>query len=137
MRIRVGILAILALLAGCIVHGRVRSTRVEPAMTVADVVDMTRRGVSEETILLMLQYHGVNRTLSPEDIVYLKREGVRDRVIEAMIEARPRPPEVVTYYTYTPPLWYFGNWYLFWWGGTWYWHHGHRWNMGIHWRLRP
>lgn len=125
----IGVLA----LAGCILHER---TRTLPGVTAEYISLLHLRGSSESTLLRTIDAYGVSRTISPEEVSMLKRDGVSDRVIDAMIAARPQP-QVVTYYHYTPPLWYYGPWVLFSWGGHWIWHHGHGWHGGIHWRVRP
>ena len=52
---------------------------------VDDVVKLNRAQVSEDVTLNFIQNAGTIYNLSPKDIVYLKGEGVSDRVINAMI----------------------------------------------------
>jgi hypothetical protein len=59
-----------------------------PAVSVEDVITLSRAGVSEEVILAKIQTAGVIAKPSTEQIVALKQAGVSDRVIEAMLTAR-------------------------------------------------
>src|SRR5258708_6028666 len=57
---------------------------------VADVVKLTRAQVSDDIIVSYLQNASTVYSLEPKDIVYLKEQGVSDRVLSAMMEQRQR-----------------------------------------------
>ncbi|GBD35333.1 hypothetical protein HRbin36_00444 [bacterium HR36] len=60
-----------------------------------DVVEMTRSGVADETILAHVRAVGLPARLSSEQIIYLKNQGVSDRVIQEMVRMTPRPATTV------------------------------------------
>ncbi len=53
---------------------------------VEDILKLTRAQVSEDVIVNFIGNSGTIYNLSPNDIVYLRHEGVSDRVINAMLE---------------------------------------------------
>ena len=57
-----------------------------------DVLKLSRAQVSEDVTLNYIQNSGTIYNLSPKDIVYLKTEGVSDRVINAMMDQRKNVP---------------------------------------------
>jgi hypothetical protein len=63
---------------------------------VQDVLKLTRAQVSEDITLNYIHNSGTIYTLSPKDIVYLRDQGVSDKVIGAMMNQRQSvPTEVV------------------------------------------
>lgn len=56
-----------------------------------DVVEMTHHGVAEETILAHVRAVGLPARLTSEQIIYLKNQGVSERVIQEMLRMTPRP----------------------------------------------
>ncbi len=97
------------------------------AVTLVNVVEMTRAGVSDELIVNHVNIHGVASTLQSSDLIYLKQEGVSDPVIRAMqtppkrqtqpvVVRQPAPrPVIVQEHHYCDPFW-----------GPRYSHRGHR-----------
>ena len=94
------------------------------AVTVQDVVNMARSGVSEAVIATAIQQRGLRQPLQVADIVYLSQQGVGDSVIRAMqqygagasaiaaapappvtqiIATRPKPPVVIHHHSYRGP----------------------------------
>jgi hypothetical protein len=77
------------------------------AVTVSDVVTMTKSGVNEELILNHIRSHGVARPVQAGELVAMQQEGVSTRVIAAMQTAAVPmaygPPPVVGPYYYPPP----------------------------------
>jgi len=76
----------------------VAQTRAEPSAPklpygVDDVLKLSRAKISEEVILNYVQSSGTVYNLSPGAIVYLRNEGVSDRVLNAMIDQRKRAAE--------------------------------------------
>ena len=60
---------------------------------VEDVLKLSRAQVSEDVVLNFIQNSGTIYNLSPTDIIYLKNEGVSDRVVAAMLDQRRKVPE--------------------------------------------
>lgn len=61
-----------------------------------DVVNMTRNGVADDTIIAHVRNVGLPARLTSDEIIYLKNQGVSERVIQAMLSMNPRPVTVVT-----------------------------------------
>ncbi len=57
---------------------------------VEDVLKLSRADVSDDIILKYVQNSGPVYSLTPQDIVFLRSQGVSDRVINAMLEQRKR-----------------------------------------------
>src|SRR5437016_4186417 len=55
---------------------------------VEDVLKLSRAQVNEEITLSYIQTSGTIYSLGSKDIVYLKQQGVSDKVINAMLEQR-------------------------------------------------
>jgi hypothetical protein len=53
-----------------------------------DVLKLSRAQVSEDVILTYIQNTGTIYQLQPKDIVYLKEQGVSDRIINTMMDQR-------------------------------------------------
>lgn len=68
--------------------------RLRVAVSPNDVVNMTRRGVSEQLIINQIQSNGVTQRLGTRDIISLHEQGVSENVIVAMQNVRIRvsPP---------------------------------------------
>jgi hypothetical protein len=56
----------------------------------ADVLKLSQAQINEEVILNYVRNSGTAYTLSANDVVYLRNQGVSDRVVNAMLEQRPR-----------------------------------------------
>ena len=61
---------------------------------VDDVLKLSRSQVSEDIIQNYIANSGTVYNLTPNEIVYLRNEGVSDRVINAMVDQRKRLTEV-------------------------------------------
>ena len=59
---------------------------------VEDVLKLSRAQVSEDVTLNFIRNSGTIYNLAPKDIVYLRNEGVSDRVINTMIDQRKSVP---------------------------------------------
>ena len=55
---------------------------------VDDVLKLARSNISEDIILNYIQNSGTIYNLGPQDIVYLRNQGVSDRVVSAMLNQR-------------------------------------------------
>ncbi len=80
------------------------------AVTVPDVVGMTRAGVSEDVIITHVRNHGLVQPLQASDLISLQQQGVSPRVVQAMqappatAAAQPMAPYPPPgYYPYPPP----------------------------------
>ena len=90
------------------------------AVTVNDVVTMTKASVNEELIVNHVRAHGVAAPLQANDLIYLQQQGVSPRVVGAMQAPPPQPsqpvmvqqpgpvPVIVEPYPYSP---YWGPYY--------------------------
>ncbi len=106
------------------------------AVSIDDVVAMTRAGVAEELIVNHVRNNGVARPLQSSDLIVLQQQGVSTRVIAAMQEppaaAAPAPvivepapaPVIVEEYHYGPA-----------WGPPRYWHRPCRPRPGVSWGI--
>jgi hypothetical protein len=72
------------------------------AVSVDDAIAMSRAGVDEHVIIDHVNAVGVARPLATNDIIYLKQNGVSDRVVQTMqhpayqpVVVQPPPPPVV------------------------------------------
>ena len=63
---------------------------------VEDVLKLSRSQVSEDVTLSFIQTSGTIYDLRPKDIVYLKEQGVSDKVINAMIDQKKKAIEVAS-----------------------------------------
>lgn len=59
--------------------------RAEPPLTNASVVKLVRAGFREKTVIAIINVRPVNFDLAPERLIELKKSGVTERVILAMI----------------------------------------------------
>jgi hypothetical protein len=64
------------------------------AVTMRDIIDLTKAGLGEEVLLGLIEVDGGVFRIDPETLMMLKREGVSERVILAMVRSgRMRPAE--------------------------------------------
>src|SRR5512147_2707641 len=59
---------------------------------VEDVLKLTRAQVSEDVTLNYIRNSGTIYNLAPTDIVYLRNQGVSDRVVNTMLDQRKTVP---------------------------------------------
>lgn len=86
-------------------------TLMAPAMTVDDVIAMTKDGVGDDVILAQMKATHTYFRLTSNDIRDLKKSGVSDKVISAMIKTADQPrtsaqTQQVPYYPYPDYYWY-------------------------------
>ncbi len=108
------------------------------AVTIHDVIAMTRAGVDEELIVNHIRCNGVAAPLQANDIITLRDQGVSKQVIAAMQVPPTRPatqqvqpiyapqPVIVEEHIYGPPPW---------WGYPRYYRYYHRHRPGVSWGL--
>ena len=70
------------------------------AVTVKDIIDLTKAGLGEEVLLALIEVDGGVFTINTATLTALKKAGVSERVIEAMVRSGrmgpPEPPVVVS-----------------------------------------
>jgi hypothetical protein len=99
-------------------------------VNIADVINMSRAGVSEPLIVTHIQHNGMATPVSSSDLIVLKQQGVSDGVIQAMQAIPMQPqPQPVAMAPGGPPViveehYYGGPYYGPYWGHGPY--HGHR-----------
>jgi hypothetical protein len=86
------------------------------AVTIDDVLNMVRSGVTEEVVVNHIRYHGMVRQLEPSDLIMLQQQQVSPAIVRTMQEySSPQrqtvvvdnpPPTVVEHYYYRDP--YYG-----------------------------
>jgi hypothetical protein len=120
-----------------------RMYQLSRAVTISDVVTMTRNGLGDNVIVNYIQENGVQRRLEVADVISLHQQGVSEAVITAMQRARlatytpaPAPryaaPVIIEERHYvTPP-------YYCWPDHVHYRHHYHHHQArpGFHWGVR-
>jgi hypothetical protein len=119
-----------ALPGGCATEADYRQppvVAVPPALTLAQIKEMTARGVSDETILSALRASRAVYRLTSKDVMELQEAKVSPAVIDYLLITQqypPQPPPVpYRYYYYYPPpwpYWYYGGHF----GFHHHWHHG-------------
>ena len=88
-------LIILCLLVGCAVGVNAQSGQSEGPLTNAEIVKLVKAGFKEKTIVLIISARLPNFDLSPDKMIQLKRAGVNETIIVAML-ARQEGQEVST-----------------------------------------
>ncbi len=65
------------------------------AVTVRDIIELTRAGLGDDVLLALIDVHRTVFAMDTQTITRLKKAGVSERVIEAMIRTgrAPAPPE--------------------------------------------
>jgi hypothetical protein len=85
------------------------------AVTMDDVVAMTKAGVADDLIVNHVRAHGMAAPLAAGDLIFLQQQGVSSNVVQAMQsgprpvvvhEVAPPPPVIVEEHYYGPhPYW--------------------------------
>jgi len=86
----------------------------ERAMTIEDVINMTNAEVGADIITRQIEVTRSQFILDPDQIIQLKKAGVDDKVLEAMIETEEIPAHFNWEYGYSPnEYWfnYYNQWY--------------------------
>ncbi len=82
------VLALLALVLAISIPSFGQSPTNSP-LTNADIERMVKAGLSQDTILRVMQVSETNFTTSPNALIDLKHHHVPDRVIDAVLDTRP------------------------------------------------
>lgn len=124
-----------ALLSGCASYQEGPPPRVVTSLprplSLAEIKDMSARGVSEETILTALRASHAVYQLSAQDISALQEARVSPAVIDYLLKTpelyKAEPPRYRTYYYFypppPPPYWYWHWGYGFGYSGHHGWYH--------------
>jgi hypothetical protein len=88
-------LIIFCLLIGCAVGVNAQNRQSEGPLTNAEIVKLVKAGFKEKTIVLIIAARLPNFDLSPDKMIQLKRAGVNETIIVAML-ARQEGQEVST-----------------------------------------
>jgi uncharacterized protein YcfJ len=72
-----------------------RAVVTQGAVSMVDVISMTKSGLSDNLIINQIQSRGVRQTLQVPDIIYLHQQGVSETVI-SMMQNAPSGPQTVT-----------------------------------------
>lgn len=96
-------------------------------MKKADVITLSKAGVSDSLIITMLDVSGSWFNLRTQDVLDLKNAGVSDKVINAMVGSKAPSAEggsydergYAAYYSpyYYPPYYWNAGWYAGWYSG--------------------
>ena len=75
-------------------HQQQQYAQIQSAVSLPDVVTMTRSGLSDNVIINQIHQRGVQQTLQVPDIISLHQQGVSEGVITAMQQAPIGPQRV-------------------------------------------
>lgn len=126
-------LAAAVFLSGCATETVYREVPVPTAasvLTLAQIKEMTARGVSDETILSALRASRAVYRLTSQDVLDLQEAKVSQAVIDYLLSTpqlyAQQTPVRYRYYYYPPP-WPYPYWYDWHWHFDWHhdFHHGH------------
>jgi hypothetical protein len=78
---------LLLIVVSSVPSGFLIAQETQRTLTNADVVEMFKSGIGEQTIILMIQKGQTKFDTSPEAIIELKKAGVADSVLNAMLNA--------------------------------------------------
>jgi hypothetical protein len=65
-------------------------------LTNADVINMTKSGMGDKTVVLVIQQSPTKFDTRPEALIELKKAGISDEVVNAMLLALPAPGSLAT-----------------------------------------
>jgi uncharacterized membrane protein len=69
-------------------HRQMQQYYVSQAVSVDQVINLSRAGVSDSVIITQIHTHGIVQRLQPNDLIVMKHAGVSDVVIQSMQTAR-------------------------------------------------
>ncbi len=123
----VGALAVSVAVSGCMTgyttvdrghrYMAERDSTMPPPMTINDVIALSQDSVNADVIISQIKATDSYFRLTTDDIVSLRKAGVNDKVINAMIQTANQPhnqrARTVAYPSYYPYWWY--TWYPYYW----------------------
>jgi hypothetical protein len=85
---------IVLICAACLffITSAVTAQKVKNTLTNADVVDMVKAGLAESTIVISIQQSEPNFDTSPKALIELSKQGVSQKILDAMLQAQPTKP---------------------------------------------
>ena len=89
------------------------------AVTIADVINMTRAGVDEGLIINQIRTHGMAQVVRPDDLVILQQQAVSPQVVAVMQSTPPQAQAVIVEQSPPPviveerPDWHRGYYYRY------------------------
>ena len=72
--------------------GALQGQSTKKPLTNADVVDMVQAGLGESTVILSIKNSGTNFDTSPQALIELKKKGVSQSIMDAMLSAATASP---------------------------------------------
>lgn len=106
------------LMAGCVIgpppvyRVRVAPVPAPPPLTAEDLVRMFHAGISDDVMVEKIKSNGLTDRPTPDQLVSLKKEGLSDTVLGAMVNARVgTPPPSTGEYVYSSPDYYYPSYY--------------------------
>ena len=90
-----------------------RDTLLPPPMTIDDVIALAQDSVGDEVILNQIKATQSSFRLTNNDIRDLKKNGVSEKVINAMIKSADQPLPSRTRATYYAPSYYYPDYYWY------------------------
>jgi hypothetical protein len=101
-----GSIGLLAALAGAQTPAGTQEAGVGLPAGVEEVVKLTKAGMGEDLILTKVKKAGVSYDLTTDQIIYLKNQGVSEKVIAALLQAGPAsaPSTAASTPSTSPPL---------------------------------
>jgi len=113
-------LILVALVSGCATH--THTVAGPRPLSLAEIQDMSARGVSDETILATLRASPAVYRLTSRDVAALQEARVSPAVIDYLLKTpelyKPEPIYRTYYYPYPPPPYWYWHW-----GYGFGWHH--------------
>jgi hypothetical protein len=76
----------------CFVTSTAMAQKVRNTMTNADVVEMVKAGLPESTIILAIQQSDPNFDTSTKSLIELSKQGVSQKILDAMLQPQPTNP---------------------------------------------
>jgi hypothetical protein len=92
-----------------------------PGPTIAEIESMAQAQVSDSVIISKIEYSGTRYYLTVDQILELKKAGVSDAVVNAMLKTAQQPPtQTINVYQTGPGYPYYYGTGPYWWGGAYY-----------------
>jgi len=86
------IMRVIALILFVLVVGAAKAQEPQRILTNADIINLAKSGIGDQTIILSIQKAATKFDTSPEALIQLKTAGVSDAVLNAMLTARSPAP---------------------------------------------
>lgn len=97
---------LLLLPAGCLYEDRYGPP---PPVTKTEIIELTKRGTPDEDIIASLRRNGMDRRLTADDLVELKKAGVSEKILLAAVDAPVRAYDPYPIYSARRTPWYYDD----------------------------